>query len=45
MCIIENKSAKKVLSVLIKYINVIGKPYIILTDNRTEFVNELFGNY
>ncbi len=34
-CIIGYKSAKKVLPVLIKYINVIGKPSIILTDNRT----------
>jgi len=34
-CIIGYKSAKKVLPVLIKYINVIGKPSIILTDNLT----------
>ena len=45
VCIIENKAAKNVLPVLIKYINVIGKPSIILTDNGTEFVNELFDNY
>ena len=44
-CIIENKSAKKFLPVLINYINAICKSSIILMDNGTEFANELFDSY
>ena len=43
--IIDSKSAKDVLPVLIRFINIKGKPKILLTDNGTEFVNGLFTDY
>ena len=43
--IIDSKSAKVVLPVLMRFINIKGKPKILLTDNGTEFVNGLFTDY
>ncbi len=43
--IISNKAAINVLPVLMKYINTIGIPKILLTDNGTEFVNNIFSDY
>lgn len=40
--LIDSKSAKDILPVLMGYINIKGKPKILLTDNVTEFVNGLF---
>ena len=43
--IIPNKKAINVLSGLIRYINLKGKPDILLTDNVTEFSNHIFFDY
>ena len=43
--IINSKSAKDVLLVLMRYINIKGKPKIILTDNGKEFINGIFDEY
>lgn len=33
------------MPVLIKYIDVLGKPQIILRDNGTDFVNNIFSEF
>ena len=43
--IIPNKKAINVLPVLMRYINLKGKPDILLTDNGTEFCNHIFSDY
>ena len=43
--IIPNKKAINVLHVLMRYINLKGKPDILLTDNDSEFCNHIFSDY
>jgi len=43
--IIPKKKAINVLSVLMRYINLKGKPDILLTDNGIEFCNHIFSDY
>ena len=40
--ILSSKKALDVLPVLMRYINMRGKPKILMTDNGKEFVNKLF---
>lgn len=43
--IIPNKKALNILPVLMRYINLKGKPDFLLTDNGTEFCNHIFSDY
>ena len=41
----DSKSAKDFFPVLMRFLNIKGKPKILLTNNGTEFVNGLFTDY
>ena len=43
--LIPTKSASDVLEVFMKYVNIRGKPKILLTDNGKEFINNSFKRY
>jgi len=43
--LISSKQSKEFLPVLMRYVNVKGKPKILLTDNGKEFINNMFKEY